>query len=205
MNIRNKSAVMWLAGINVFAFILQMIFDPWLTSNFLLMQGDIFTRPWILVTHMFLHGSISHLLFNMYALVIFGSILEQKIGNKRFLQLYFLAGIIAGFVASFAYPRSLGASGAIMGVLAALIILMPDLRVLFFFAIPMPFWVAGVVWALLDLAGVFFPHGVANLAHLVGMAVGILYGLYIKNMKGRFQKSLSSKTHLSEKDIRDMF
>lgn len=200
MRQRQKSAVMWLAGINVVLFLMQIVIKP-LTENLMLISADITTRPWILVTHMFMHGGFTHLLFNIYALVIFGGLLEQRIGQKRFLTLYFLSGIIAGFVASFFYSASLGASGAIMGVLATLIILMPDLKVLFFFAIPMPFWVAGIVWMLLDIGGIFFPSGVGNIAHLVGMAVGFAYGFYLKKQKRRFRRAFSSTTHLSQEEI----
>jgi len=200
MNFKFRNVVMWLAGINITLFLVQIIL-PAFTTNFMLISEDVFTRPWILVTHMFLHGGFAHLLFNLYALVLFGGLLERKIGPKRFLVVYFLSGIIAGFVASFFYRASLGASGAIMGILAALIVLMPNLRVLFFFAIPMPFWVAGVVWALLDIGGIFFPSGVGNIAHLIGMAVGFIYGFYLKKQKKQFNRSFSSRIHMTREDI----
>ncbi|MFH1770690.1 MAG: rhomboid family intramembrane serine protease [archaeon] len=201
MNGNTRSAVMWLTGINIVVFILQLMYEP-LTGAFLL-KSDIIARPWILVTHMFLHGSFMHILFNMYALLMFGGILEQRIGTKRFLILYFSAGIIAGAISSQVYNASLGASGAVMGILAALIVLMPKLRVLFFYAIPMPFWVAGVIWVLLDLFGVFHPTGTANIAHLVGMAVGFLYGVYLRSQKRNYKRAFGTTTHLSKEDVNE--
>ncbi|NQU97963.1 rhomboid family intramembrane serine protease [Candidatus Woesearchaeota archaeon] len=204
MNFNKRSVVSILAGINVAAFLLQLMI-PSLTANFMLLSSDMFTRPWILITHMFMHGGFAHLLFNMYALVLFGGIVERRIGPKKFLLVYFASGIIAALVSSQFYNAALGASGAIMGILATLIVLMPNLRVLFFFAIPMPFWVAGVVWALMDIGGIFFPSGVGNIAHLVGMAVGFAYGIYLKRQHRSFNRSFSGKTHLSEKDMKDYF
>lgn len=174
---------------------------PGFTSMFSLISTDLSSRPWILVTHMFLHGGFAHILFNMYALYLFGGLLEQKIGTKRFLTLYFTAGILAGFVASFFYGNMLGASGAIMGILAALILLMPNLQVLFFFAIPMRFWVAGLIWIILDVTGAFFPTGIGHIAHLVGTAVGLIYGYYLIRNKKTFQKKFIVKTHLDEEDM----
>ena len=152
---------------------------------------------------MFLHGGVNHILLNMYALFIFGPILEQRIGAKRFLFVYILSGVIAAFFSSFFYKFALGASGAIMGMIGALIILMPDLRLLLFFVIPMPLWVAGIIYALMDLFGIFFPSGVGNIAHLVGMGIGLIYGLYLKKEKRKFDRKFSSKKHLESDDIEE--
>ncbi|MBU0471927.1 MAG: rhomboid family intramembrane serine protease [Nanoarchaeota archaeon] len=202
MNFKQKSAVSIIAIINVAAFILQSII-PGFTTQFMLISSDVITRPWILITHMFMHGGIGHILFNMYALVLFGGLLERKIGSKRFLFLYFTAGIVAAAISSFFYNAALGASGAIMGVLATLIVLMPNLRVIFLFAIPMPFWMAGIVWALMDIGGIFFPSGTGNIAHLVGMTVGLICGFYILRRHKKFNKSFTKKKHMTNEDIEE--
>ncbi len=201
---KNRGAVFYLLIANAAFFLLQLAI-PGFTSAFSLISADLSSRPWILLTHMFLHGGFAHILFNMYALAIFGGLLEQKIGTKRFLGLYFASGLVAGFVSSYFYGNMVGASGAIMGVLAALILLMPDLKVLFFFAIPMKFWVAGVVWILLDITGVFFPSGIGHIAHLAGTAIGFLYGLYLIKTRKKFRKKFVVKTHLDDKDIEDYY
>ena len=151
-----------------------------LTELFLLDQARVWFEPWRLLTAMFLHGSPNHLFFNMFGLFIFGPILEERIGAKRFLYLYLGAGLFASLAAALLYPLSLGASGAIFGVLGALIMLLPRLQILFFFIIPMPLWVAGIVWVILDTIGLFFPTGIASAAHLAGMAIGLAVGYYIK-------------------------
>tara|TARA_Y100000310_G_C20662180_1_gene805386 strand:+ start:1357 stop:1986 length:630 start_codon:yes stop_codon:yes gene_type:complete len=199
-----RSAVLPLIIANIGFFILQLAFDNFnITESLMLISKDIPFRPWILVTSMFVHGSPNHILFNMYALFLFGPFLERRIGPSRFLILYFGSGILASLLSSYFYPRALGASGAIMGILGALIILLPHLRLLFFFVIPMPLWVAGIVWALIDAFGIFVPSGVGNIAHLVGLGSGLLFGLYFKRIKREFTAKFSSKAHLDESDANE--
>jgi len=145
----------------------------------------------------------------MYGLYMFGSLLERKITSEKVLSIYFIAGIAASvghiIFSKFLYGSAspaLGASGALMGVIGALIILMPDLRLLFFFLIPMPLWVAGIIWTMIDVFGVFFPSGIANFAHLTGLLVGTLYGLYIKNKSKKYYSGdFSKKRHLNTSDL----
>ncbi|MCH7973778.1 MAG: rhomboid family intramembrane serine protease [Bacteroidetes bacterium] len=204
-DMRFKTAVMPLIGINLLFFILQVVLGDGFTQVFVLIGKDVFTRPWILLTSMFLHGGFNHIFFNMYALFLFGPMLEHRIGAKRFLIVYLGSGLIAGFLASFVYPAALGASGAIMGMIGALIIVMPHLRLLFFFFIPMPLWIAGIVWAFLDAIGVFYPSGVGNVAHLVGMGAGLLYGLHLKQKKQQYDVTFKSKTHMDVEDLEEYF
>ena len=203
MKFQIKTAVFPILVVTIAVYILQIIFGNSFTASFILVSKDIFTRPWILLTSMFLHGSPMHLVFNMYALAMFGPLLEQKIGAKRFLFVYLATGFIASFLSSFFYSSALGASGAIMGMLGVLIILMPDLPLLLFFVIPTPLWLAGVIFALIDLFGVFFPSNVGNIAHLFGLGAGLLYGLHLKKQKQRFHKKFSSKKHLNEEDLEE--
>ncbi len=201
---KKRTAVKNLVILNVIFFLLQLVLGDKFTASLMLVSADVFTRPWILVTHMFLHGGFAHILFNMYALWIFGNFLESKIGKTRFYYLYFISGIVAGFVSSFFYTASLGASGAVMGILATLIVLIPNMKVLFFFAIPMPFWVAGIVWVLLDIGGIFFPSGIGNIAHLVGMAIGLGFGFYLKQQRKSIKRTFHKKQqHWDQNDIND--
>ena len=192
MRVKQQSAVPPLLGINVVVFIIQMIF-PAFTEAFVLRQGDLFTAPWTLLTSMFMHGSFPHILFNMFVLMMFGPIIEQRIGMKRFLGIYLVSGIAAGVAASFFYTAALGASGAIMGILGVTIILIPDLQVLFFFFIPMSLRTAGIIIAAIDIFGIFVPTGVANIAHLGGLATGLAYGYYLLKAKRRFNKVVIEK------------
>lgn len=144
---------------------------------------------WTLVTSMFLHAGIGHLVLNMISLMFIGSFVEKLIGKKRFLGIYFSSGIFAGlfFVIISLITRAdlnvyaVGASGAIFGLGGLLAVLTPRLPVLVFFIIPLPMWAAMVfmmvaLWAL--SLGLSIPIG--NVAHLGGLLIGAGYGLYLR-------------------------
>ncbi|MFC1754108.1 rhomboid family intramembrane serine protease [Thermoproteota archaeon] len=190
-----QNASMPLIIINIIVFVLQIMFQPWFTESFLLVSSEVLSRPWILLTSMFLHGSSMHLLFNMYALLIFGPLIESRIGSKRFVFIYFLSGIIAALSSVFFYDRVLGASGAIMGIIGVTIMLMPHLRVLLFFVIPMSLRTAGIIFALVDIMGIFTMSGIANIAHLAGLCCGLGFGYYLLKKKRKFSEGFSNTTY----------
>jgi len=114
--------------------------------------------------------------------------------------MYFLAGILAGlgfmlfqnFIVGIP-ALALGASGAIMGVLGVTIMLFPDLKVLFLFFIPMSLRTAGILFAIVDVFGLFYNTGIANMAHLVGLAVGLLYGWDVIKKRKQFNRNFTKK------------
>jgi len=187
---------------NIIMFALQIITGNSFTNALILRAGDLVVRPWTLVTSMFLHGSVLHIFFNMYVLFMFGPLLEQRIGPKRFLLIYFVSGILAALISQFIYPAALGASGAIMGIIGVVIMLLPNLRVLFFFVIPMPLWIAGIVIAAIDIFGALGCGGqVANVAHLVGLGCGLFYGWLLKGQKRKFHRKFEQKSYMSSDDV----
>src|SRR3989344_3324088 len=99
MKFEIKSIVLPLILLNIAVFIIEVIFKGNFIESFIL-TPDIFSRPWILLTHMFLHANVNHILFNMYTLLLFGPLLEQRIGVKRFFLIYIASGILAGIVSS---------------------------------------------------------------------------------------------------------
>jgi membrane associated rhomboid family serine protease len=137
--------------------------------------------PWQLVTYAFLHGGMLHLAFNMFALYMFGSAIEQVFGTRRYLTYYFVSVISAAITQlAFAllsggiYP-TVGASGGVFGLLLAYAIYFPNNRVMLIFPpIPMPARVFVLVYAALELfLGVTgTQEGVAHFAHLGGMIGG---------------------------------
>ncbi len=182
----------------VFVFVVQASVAGF-TESFLLNSASLTTAPWTLVTSIFLHGSVLHLLSNIFALGLFGLILEKIIGTKRFLMFFFLTGIIASFVASFFYASSLGASGAIFGVLGILGALRPKM-VVWAYGVPMPMFVAVAFWFLLDVAGVFYPSGIGNIAHIAGLFSGIAIGLYTRLGE---EKSIRNAKTLTNEQLDD--
>ncbi len=169
---------LYLISIMIVAFTLQTV-DNSITENFMLVSSDIASRPWTLVTSIFLHGDLLHLLYNGFGLAIFGLILENAIGTKKFVALFFASGIISGIVASFFYESTLGASGAIFGIIGSLAVLRP-LTVVWVAYLPMPMFLAAAVWAAGDLIGMVVPSNIANAAHLVGMGIGVIAGFMLR-------------------------
>jgi uncharacterized protein len=148
------------------------------------------TRPWTLVTYMFLHAGLFHLLFNMIVLYFFGTALERRVGNRRLLAVFFTAGILSAIGYAFLSrpifnisPGSMiGASGAIYGVFAALTMLEPDMRVYVYF-VPMKLKHALVLFALFDFLMVNSSDMIAHTAHLSGLFVGLYMGFHIKKIQ----------------------
>lgn len=143
-------------------------------------SGRVGFAPWQLVTYAFLHGSLAHLLMNMFGLYMFGSDVERAAGSRRFAALYFASVLAAGVtqlvVVSMPpvtpYP-TVGASGGVFGVLLAFAVLYPHRRVaLVLLPVPMPAWLFVTLYAALELVlGVTgTAAGVAHFAHLGGMA-----------------------------------
>ncbi len=134
---------------------------------------------WQLITYQFMHGGISHLFFNMLALWMFGSELEQLWGSQRFLIYYLLCGLGGGALHLWvdASVPTIGASGAIMGVLAAFGMSFPNRPVMMFpLFIPIPAKFFVLIYALIDLYSGFSgsSDGVAHFAHVGGAITGVL-------------------------------
>jgi membrane associated rhomboid family serine protease len=173
----------------VLAFFLenQSIFD-W----FALWPGARF-EPWQLVTYSFLHGSITHLFFNMLGLYMFGSDIERLFG-ARFYALYYLAAVvtaavchavISGLMGASPAP-TVGASGGVFGLLLAYAIYFPQRRILLLIPpIPMSARTFAIVYGVIELGlGVTgTAAGVAHFAHLGGMLGGWLMILYRRKKK----------------------
>lgn len=143
-------------------------------------------RPWQLVTYAFLHEGIMHIFFNMFALFVFGPPLESYWGARRFL-VYYLVCVIAAGATQLAVEHAMrsgeptiGASGGIFGILFAFAVLFPRVRLLLYFAIPVPAWLFVSGYAVLELIyGVTGRQAsVAHFAHLGGMLGGALMMLY---------------------------
>src|SRR3989344_107291 len=188
-------------AIDIIVFFLQVFLGSSFTDSLIFVSQDAFSRPWIFITHMFLHAGPYHLLFNMYALFLFGPLIEERIGPKRFLFIYLLSGIAAALPYTLVPTRSLGASAAIMGIIGVTVMLMPNLRLLLFFAIPMTLRSAAIVFVILDLFGIFFSPGVANLAHIIGLGCGLLFGYYLMKRKDKYHERITEKAFGGIKNV----
>ena len=188
-----------LVAINILMFIATLVNENFMVTNFAMFYpASPFFKPWQILTHMFMHGGFWHIFFNMYSLLMFGSILERSLGPKKYLIFYFVTGLgavalhtgvewlqarvfIANGIAQ-AYQQllvtpTLGASGAIYGVLIGFAMLYPQARLILIVP-PIPVkakWLV-IIFAAIEL---FFgingiQEGVAHFAHLGGMLFGWL-------------------------------
>ena len=150
-----------------------------------------------LLTYMFMHEGFMHLFFNMFALWMFGRIMEMTWGAHRFIIYYIICGIGAALVQEAGqafgiispYAMTIGASGAVYGILLAFGMIFPNERL---FIIPIPFpikakWFVCMYAAIEIIEGISSIDGVAHFAHLGGMLFGLLLILYWKGTSHRSQ------------------
>lgn len=184
----------WLLIVNISIFVLSYILQASnpnaFLQNFALVPAQVVQTfaVWQLVTYMFLHASIGHILWNMLGLWMFGAELERLWGTKKFLQFYFACGVAAGLtVVVMAYlfggvnTSTVGASGAIYGILMAYGLTFPDRTILFGFLFPIKSkYFVMIVGAILFLQSYTATiggqsTGIAVIAHLGGLAAGFLF------------------------------
>ena len=194
------SAVKMLIVINVIAFILQFLFpgtraEPGLTENFALVSPAVREGQFYrLLTSMFLHGGLFHILFNMWGLYLFGSLLEQRIGKTHFLIMYFLSGLTGSalwLVTNWNSPVGcIGASGALFGVIISTAMFFPDIRIMLLFPpVPMKLKTFAIVYVIIEIfmeaSSVGRGSFLGNVAHIVHLGGALGGYIYIKILFGR--------------------
>ena len=183
----NPTGVLVIIFINVLVFIATSLKSQ-LVYDLDLVPATFTGEPWTILTSMFVHANIFHILGNMVTLYFFGTYLTTLVGETKFFITYFLGGLLGGvfyvlivLYAPWSNPLdahvgAIGASGAVFAVGGALAVLRPNQKVLLYFIIPMPLWVA-VIGGFLVLS---FVPGVAWQAHLGGLVLGLIAGLLFK-------------------------
>jgi membrane associated rhomboid family serine protease len=184
---RYDNTALFLIGINVLVYVMQRI-NPRL-SSYLALNPVLIIRYkyfWQFATYMFAHGGISHILFNMLALFLFGSQVERRMGSREFLLYYLSTGILAGVLSFMVYWATgayqvflLGASGAVFAVQLAYATFFPDSVIYLWGLLPLkaPVMVLGFTALELFSSVTGFRSGVAHLTHLAGFALGWIYFL----------------------------
>ncbi|MBM4157623.1 MAG: rhomboid family intramembrane serine protease [Ignavibacteria bacterium] len=168
-----------------------------------------FFLPWQLFSYMFLHANFMHLFLNMFALWMFGLELENIWGSKKFLFYYLLCGVGAGIFNLIIPPLftnelgpTIGASGAVYGILIAFGVLFPNRNIYIYFLIPVKakylvlfYMLIEFFYAYSEYAGPGMSSRVAHIAHLGGGVVGLIYLLFVnKNVMSQFFKSFRPKS-----------
>ncbi len=173
-----------LIGINFVVFCLTEFIFPRLTYTLALVPSYVLYGHyyWQFITYMFVHGSISHFLFNMLSLYIFGIAVERRVGSKEFLLYYLLTGTLCGVGSYGLYYLAntnvvlLGSSGAIYALLVLFSVLYPRAVIYVFGLIPVAAPLLIVLYFVIELmSGLFISDGVAHMTHLLGLVFGFLY------------------------------
>ena len=156
---------------NVFVFFVQYTM-PAVTDALVFVPRYALFRPWTIVTYMFLHAGLSHIFFNMLGLYFFGPRVEERIGSRRFIQLYFISGISGALLSVLFAPSAaiVGASAAVFGVMLAFAMFWPRDQILIWGIIPVEVrWLVIITTALALWSGLSGSRGgVADFAHLGG-------------------------------------
>ena len=186
MPFKYYNATLVLIGINVVVFFFSYYIAP-NVYNYLAMNPYMVTREnwwWQVFTYMFAHANLSHVLLNMLGLFFFGIQLERRLGSNEFLLFYLLTGTLAGLFSLLVYVLTgayqawlLGASGAVFAVLLAYATYYPTSTILVFGIIPVKAPVLIMVYAAIEIFGMFRRNrgNVAHLTHLAGFGFAYLY------------------------------
>jgi membrane associated rhomboid family serine protease len=185
-------AVLAILVLCILIFLAQDQWPEFVIGNFALWPGDARYEMWQLLSYAFLHASTLHIVVNMWALMLFGPILERMWGSAQFVSYYFVA-VVAAAVTQLMVQEytgqtvpTVGASGGVFGLLLAFAFLFPQEKlylILIPVGIPARWFAAGYAAVELTLGVMFSNTGVAHFAHLGGMAGGLIYLLA---MRGRW-------------------
>ena len=159
-------------------------------------QFDVFlTRPWTLLTHMFVYDGVWHLIANMLWIWAFGYILQDLTGNRKLVPIFFygaLAGAVAFMVSYNVLPalkqdivgaKAVGASAGVMAVAIATTVLAPGYRIFPFLNGGIPLWVITMIFVIIDLATIPYNNPGGHIAHLAGAGMGLLFMYMLRRGK----------------------
>ncbi len=179
--------VMVIIIVNIAIYIAALFNRNGILANMALSPLFVAQKPWTVITNMFVHVDFWHIFGNMLLLYFFGRIVYRMMGGWRFLIIYFVGGVVGNLLylavaeqLSFAW----GASGAVYAIAGALVVMVPNMRINLYFLIPVPLWVFVIVFLGILSIPPFAPYGIAWMAHLGGLAVGLIAGfIYRRQMR----------------------
>ena len=178
-----RGAIRWIILISGVMLVAQQFAGDWLVTYLGLIPNQVTGHYWLWqpFTYLFLHGGLFHWLFNMLIFWMFGAELERRWGTYEFVKYFFITGLGAAACVLALAPHSsvptIGASGAVFGLIVAFAMLYPNAVMYLYFLVPMKVWQAAVLFAFIEffagLAG--GGMGISRFAHLGGMLTGYLY------------------------------
>ncbi len=160
-------------------------------SNFIDAYGfsynNMIHKPWTIVTSIFVHADINHLVSNMLVLIFFGVAVEKELNPFEFLLVFFGGAFVGEVFSFFFYPNSVGvgASAAIFSIIGAAIILTPFDMSIYPYIIPIPLGILGILYAVYNIIAMFYGGNpsIAYAAHFGGLLFGLYYGFKKKGSK----------------------
>jgi membrane associated rhomboid family serine protease len=178
----NLSVLWFLIALNVVIFVITFA-RPEIILFLGLTPARLAQQPWTIISSIFVHASIWHILFNMLALYFLGSFLIRAAGERSFLAVFLLGGLAGNLLfilLANPFTTGVGASGGIFALAGALAVIVPRVPVfIFFIPIPMPLWIAVII--LLGLSFLF--SNIAWQAHLGGLLLGLVAGFIFRRRR----------------------
>jgi membrane associated rhomboid family serine protease len=201
--------VKYLLFICVGVFLLQLVVSPAIDILFGLIPVLVWKKYffWQIGTYLFLHGSPFHLLFNLFALWMFGCEIERQWGTRKFLKYFFITGIGAGLCYALVNAGQripvVGASGAIYGILLAYGMIFPNRMIYVWFLFPIRAKYFVMIFGAIELYASITGAGggIAHVAHLGGMLFGYIYMNYVRIIRRVYMGFLQHKLRKSKKNV----
>lgn len=193
---------------NVAVFGLQVLL-PGLAGLLVFAPSGVLTRPWTILTYMFLHGGFSHLFFNMLGLFFFGGRVEHRLGGRDFARLYFVSGVAGALLSMGLAPRAaiIGASGGVFGVSLAFAMFWPRERIYIWGVLPVEAWLLVAINTGLSIFSGFggTGSGVAHFAHLGGYLGAWAYLTLRERYSSarRFQRQVRAVPRAADRAVRE--
>ncbi len=217
---RITPVVKWLLIINIVAFLSGYLiprFNVFLLDWFSVWPETFGTtmQIWRYITYQFLHDGLRHIFWNMFILYFFGTMIENLWGSRKFLTFYLICGTTGGIF----YPilahiewlvvaKLVGASGSILGMLAAAAILFPKMVVYIFGVFPLKMYVLAIILAAMSILSILRPdishNAGGEAAHLGGMCAGAIYVLserWRQRFKMKIQQNIWQKNMTEQRDL----
>lgn len=206
--LKNTDGWKIILGLIGITYILQLITFHFISENLhdslFVLTSDNISYVWTYFTSIFAHsmGSPMHIIGNAIILLFFGRLLEKIIGKKKFIYLFSISGILAGLAqvgTSILIENTvgvLGASGGLLAIMGALTVYNPKMKVYLYFLLPIPLWAITIGYSVLSVVGILSTGlvlgNVAHTAHLVGLLIGIIYGVKTKDEHHRIPNRIST-------------
>jgi membrane associated rhomboid family serine protease len=181
----------WVLILANFAVFLATVFAPQAIDVLAIGRNTLASRPWTLLSSLFVHADWFHIFCNMYMLWFYGDSLERVIGEWKFLVLYFVGGLIGNVAFLLIAPpwsSAIGASGAVFAIGGALAVIRPKIKIMIFpIPIPMDLWVSVIITAVIlgILPALSQYTTIGWQAHLGGLVAGLAFGWYFRRWERR--------------------